>query len=160
MPVILKALKPKESDFEPQNLGEHIHRCRLLRQLNQKEAACQLGVKSWTVLNWEKGHTEPPIESMPAILQFLGYDPYPKPKTLSERMFAKRRAMGWSILEAAWQLGVEQGTWGAWERGETILLRRHRALVARFLELAAEEIQREMRDRWNRSHARTPGKKT
>ena len=57
---------------------------------------------------------------MPAILQFLGYDPYPKPKTLPERMLAKRRAMGWSIKEAARQLGVDEGTWGAWERGTTI----------------------------------------
>ena len=160
MPITIKALKPKESDFEPQTLGEHIKRCRLIRNLNQKEAARQLGVTSFTVLNWEKGHTEPPIESMPSILQFLTYDPYPPPKTLPERMLAKRRSLGWSIQEAARQFGVEQGTWGGWERGETILFRKHRDLVARWLELPAEEIHREMSDRWNRSHRRAPIGKT
>ena len=103
-------------------------------------------------MNCEKGHTEPPIESVPAILRFLGYDPYPQPRTLPERMLAKRRAMGWSSKEAARQLGVEEGTWGAWERGEMILFRRHRLLIARFLGMSAEQIHREMRDRLNRSH--------
>ena len=87
--VALKALKPKQSDFEPQTLGEHIRRCRLIRKLTQSKAARQPVVKSWAVLNWEKGHTEPPIESMPSILQFLAYDPYPQPKTLPERMLAR-----------------------------------------------------------------------
>jgi transcriptional regulator with XRE-family HTH domain len=131
-----------------------------MQRLTQNEAARLLGVSVWTLLNWEKGHAKPPIESMPAILQWLGEDPYPEAKTLPERMLAKRRAMGWSIQEAARQLGVEEGTWGAWERGETILFRKHRLLVARLLGLPGEEIHREMGDRWNRSHARTPVGKT
>ena len=39
-------------------------------------------------------------------------------------------------------------------RGETMLFRKHRALVAGFLGMAAEQINHEMRDRWNRSHNR------
>lgn len=124
-------------------------------RLTQKQVAKQIRVNSWTVLNWEKGHTEPSIESMPAVVQFLGYDPFPGPKTLPEQLLAKRRAMGWSINEAALQLGVDEGTWGDWERGEIIHFRRHRVLVARLLGLAPEEIHREMSDRWNRSHAKT-----
>src|SRR5712691_1404283 len=74
VPITLKCLKPKEPDFEPRTLGEHLKRCRLMRKLNQKEAARLFRVTSWTVLNWEKGRSEAPIESMPAILTFLGYD--------------------------------------------------------------------------------------
>lgn len=81
---------------------------------------------------------------MSAILRFLGYEPFPEPKRLAERLLAKRRAMGWSIKEAARQLGVDKGTWGDWERGKTILFRKHRMIVARFLGLPAEEINREM----------------
>jgi hypothetical protein len=29
--------------------------------------------------------------------------------------------MGWSIKEAALQFGVDEGTWGAWESGATVL---------------------------------------
>ncbi len=111
-----------------------------------------MGVNPWTILNWEKGHTEPPVEAVPWIVAFLGYDPFPEPQGLPERLLAKRRAMGWSIRKAARELGVDEGTWGAWERGETILFRTHRARVATLLGIAAKEIQREMGDCWSRSH--------
>lgn len=86
-------------------------------RLTQKQVAHRIGLNSWTVLNWEKGHTEPPIGSVPAILRFLGYDPLPEPKALPEYLLAKRRAMGWSIREAAWKFGVDSGTWRDWEHG-------------------------------------------
>ena len=155
MPIRLKALKPKETDFEPQTLGEHVRKRRLILEINQHEAGMRLGVTPQTVLHWEKGQTEPPVESMPTILRFLGYDPYPEPETLPERLLAKRRAMGWPTKEAAIQLGVDEGTWGDWEHGEIIHRRRHRTLVARLLGLSPEEISREMSDRWNRTHAKT-----
>ena len=152
MPIRLKALKPKETDFEPRTLGEHLKLRRLQRKLSQKEAACLLGANARTVLNWEKGHTETPVEAMPALLQFLGYDPLPEPKTLPERLLAKRRAMGWSIREAARKFGVDPETWRDWEQGRMILYRIHRVLVARLLGLAVDEVNREMGGRWNRSH--------
>ena len=144
LPVTLKALKPKETDFEPKTLGEHIKHLRVMRVLSQKAVAKLLRVSPDTILNWEKGHTEPPIEAVPAAVRFLGYDPFPEPRSLPARLLAKRREMGWSIREAAQQLGVDEGTWGAWERGETILYRRHRERVAQLLGLPAEEIHREM----------------
>lgn len=68
--------------MEPCTLGEHLKRCRLQRKLSQIEAARALEVNPSTILNWEKGHTVPPVEAVPALLQFLGYDPLPEPKTL------------------------------------------------------------------------------
>jgi len=50
MPITLKALKPKETDFEPQTLGEHVRKRRLELKLTQKQAAERLGVNPWTVL--------------------------------------------------------------------------------------------------------------
>jgi len=151
-PITLKALKPKETDFEPQTLGEHVRKRRLELRLTQKQAAEQLSVNPWTVLNWEKDHTEPPIESMPAIIRFLDYDPFLEPKNIPERLLAKRRAMGWSIKGAARQLGVHEGTWGEWEQGGVILYRTHRLLVARLLDLPEGEVDQDMGVRWNRLH--------
>lgn len=152
VPIRLKALKPKETDFEPGSLGEHLRKRRLVLGLTQGQGAKRLGINSWTVLNWEKGHTEPPFESMPAIVQFLGYDPFPEPKSLPERLLAKRRSMGWSIRKAAQNLGVNQGTWGDWERGKLILYRIHRVRIARLLGLPESEIGHAMEARWMRSH--------
>lgn len=152
MPVRLKWLKPQESEIEPRTLGEHIKRCRLQRNLSQEAAATVFGVTEATVVNWEKGHTEPPVHGMAALVQFLGYDPFPEPKTLPERMLAKRRAMGWSIREAARALGVDPTSWGNWERGQTILFRSQRILLAQLLKLSFRDVDREMRARWNRAH--------
>lgn len=133
VPIALKALKPKETDFEPRTLGEHVRKRRLELALTQKQVADSFGVTSFTVLNWEKGYTEPPIGSDPAILRFLGYDPFPEPTTVSEGIFALWRVRGWSIKEAAQRLGVDEGTWGTWERGTTVPWPRYARLLERFL---------------------------
>jgi len=82
VPIRLKALRPKPFPEIPQTFGEHIKRCRRIRQLTQKQAAKLLGVSPFTVLNWEKNRTAPPIRAMPAILRFLGYNPFLEPSRL------------------------------------------------------------------------------
>jgi transcriptional regulator with XRE-family HTH domain len=148
-------LIPKPYDFIPTTLGEHIRRRRLEIGLTQKEAANKLEVNPWTILNWEKGHTKPPIAVIPAITEFLGYDPFLEPKTLPQHLLARRRAMGWSIEQAAEVMGVDPGSWSKWERGQTILYRRHRIQVASFLNISTDALDQEMTLRWNRSHERT-----
>jgi transcriptional regulator with XRE-family HTH domain len=51
--VTHKCRKPKESDFEPETLGEHIRKRRLELGLSQKEAGNRFGATA-TVLHWEK----------------------------------------------------------------------------------------------------------
>ena len=94
MPIQRNSLKLKETDIEPHTLGEHVRR-RLELRLNQKAVADQLGVVSCTVLNWERSRTKPPITSIPAIIRFLGHDPFPESKTIAQRLLARRREMGW-----------------------------------------------------------------
>ncbi|MGD9729825.1 MAG: helix-turn-helix domain-containing protein [Gammaproteobacteria bacterium] len=128
--VSLKALKYKETEFEPQTLGEHIKKRRLTLKVYQREVAERFGVDPNTILNWEKGLTaEPPIKVIPAILAFLGYNPFPAPITLSERMLAARRLRGWTMKEAAQPLGVDPCTWQIWEYTGTIKWRRYQAQV-------------------------------
>lgn len=150
--VRLKCLKPKDPEIEPKTLGEHLKRRRLERQLTQKQLARLLGVDGWTVLKWEKGHSQPSVRAMPAILQFLSYDPFPKPRGLTECLLRKRKLMGWPIREAAQHAGVDATSWGDWERGKTVLFRRHRKLLAQMLGLSITEVDAEMRARWNQSH--------
>jgi transcriptional regulator with XRE-family HTH domain len=105
-------------------------------KMTKRQAAARLGVGPETVRHWESGETNsPPVERIPAILEFLDYDPFPKPKSVAEQLLAKRRTMGWSIREAATELGVDASTWRDWEHGKTILYRTHRVLVARLLRL-------------------------
>ena len=126
----------------PISLGDHIRKRRLKLGLFQKELAQRLGVNPWTILNWEKGDTEPPIASIPAIVRFLGYDPFPQPKTLAQHLLAKRREMGWAIVKAAEVVGVDPSTWGGWERGKMILYRQHRQAVAQLLDLPKDALNK------------------
>lgn len=130
--IRLRAPKLRLVEKEPETLGERLKRARVSRGLTQKEAALLLKVDAGTVLNWEQG-TSPAITLMPRILQFLGYDPFPEPTTLSGRMQAKRRAMGWTIREAAEQLGVYEGTWAEWEATGLIAWERYRERLEIFL---------------------------
>lgn len=125
--------KPKAADFEPQTLGQHVKKRRLILGLQQKGVAAQIGVTVDTLRNWEKGKTRPVVTHIPAIIEFLRYDPTPQPENLAERLRAKRRGLGWSIRRAALALGVDPGTWRDWERGKRILHREACALLAQLL---------------------------
>lgn len=78
-----------------------------------------LGAGKGTVAGWEIGR-EPVIESMPAIMDFLGYDPYPMSDRLPDRLKAFRRRTGLAIANAAARAGVSRLTWASWEAGVTL----------------------------------------
>jgi transcriptional regulator with XRE-family HTH domain len=150
--VTRKSLISPPFYFAPQTLGEHVRHSRLSRRLTQRSVAKTIGVGAATLLNWEKGKTDPSDKSLPAILKFLGYDPLPAPSSLPERLMALRRSLGWSAAEAARQIGVYAETWRAWECGATILHRSHREQIATLLNLPPAAVHLEMGKRWNESH--------
>jgi transcriptional regulator with XRE-family HTH domain len=125
----------KAWDFQPTTIGEHIKRRRLEMGLYQKDVAKLLGVTEYTIINWEKGRTEPTVSNIPSLVRFLGYDPAPpEPATsIAERLRAKRREMGLGQREVARILGVDASTVMRWERGRRIQELEHRRLVATFL---------------------------
>jgi len=55
---------------------------------------------------------------IPKIIDFLGYDPFPKPVTLGERIVAARRRLGLSRKHLAQRIGVDAGTLMGWETGQ------------------------------------------
>jgi transcriptional regulator with XRE-family HTH domain len=68
-------LIPKPYDFEPTSIGERILKRRLELGLLQKDVAEMLGVSPWTILNWEKGKTSPPLRLISSVRGFLDIDP-------------------------------------------------------------------------------------
>jgi transcriptional regulator with XRE-family HTH domain len=120
--------------IDPQTLGEHLRKRRVELGLSQREVAKHMGYCWSTLLNWEKGKTQPAVDSIPAIIAFLGYDPFPPPTSLSEQLAALRRKSGWTIKQVARQLGVDESTLGRWEK-TGIPWDRHRVIVAAFLQM-------------------------
>ncbi len=155
VPITLKALKPKETDFEPQTVGEHIRKHRLLLKITQKALAGLLKVSQYSILNWERGEFQPSnVTTLHRIIEFLGYDPLPVGQTIPERLRQQRRLRGWGQRQLAEHFGVDRCTVTGWELDGTILKRSHRSMVARFLGLAEADLTCEMGDRWNKNHGK------
>ncbi|WP_425281572.1 helix-turn-helix domain-containing protein [Peiella sedimenti] len=67
---------------------------------------------------WERDEREPFIHFYPALIAYLGYEPWSEPNSLGERLRLERRRRGVRIDQAARLVGVDEGTWRRWERGE------------------------------------------
>jgi transcriptional regulator with XRE-family HTH domain len=119
---------------EPKSLGEHLLRRRLSLGLTQNQAAFQLSSNEWTYLLWEAGKTMPSIRFYPAIFEFLGYDPFPSPKTSGERILRQRRALGFSQKEAARRMKIDPGTFSLLESGK-IAGQKYERQIAGFLSI-------------------------
>lgn len=115
--LTLTAPKPTRYPKELRTVGDHLKKGRLDLGLFQKDVASRLGVNESTILNWENNACAPAIRFIPRIVGFLGYDPYPVPRTLGEALLAKRRHVGLSRKRMAKTLAIDEGTLARWEKG-------------------------------------------
>lgn len=146
---------PKAYDFDPKNLGEHLRKRRLILGLTQVEVGKLFNTSPDTILNWEKGYSEPLIFQIPILIDFLDYYPINlTPNSIAEHLQQKRQKLGWTQKVAAKNLGVDPCTWSSWECGGTIMTHKHRWLVAGFLGIDEEIIDEIMRKQWNERHMR------
>lgn len=98
------------------SLGDHLLARRLKLSLRQRDIADRLGVTPYTILNWEKNRTCPGFREMPAVLRFLGYDPFPAAQTLDERLLRYRWTHGLSQRKMAELLHLDPCTLSKLER--------------------------------------------
>jgi site-specific DNA recombinase len=117
----------------PQPLGDHIRRRRLGLKMFQKDVAEKVGVDTTTVFNWEANASRPDFRYMPAIIEFLGYNPLPAADGWAVRLVNGRTALGLSQEEAARRIGVDPSTLARWERGEREPKGRHAQRAERIL---------------------------
>src|ERR1700722_18210505 len=87
----LRAARRKPAAYPKQinSLGDHIRARRLDLRLLQKQVADQIGVHESTITLWEGNATVPEVRYMPAIIQFLGYNPIPAASSLPERLIVE-----------------------------------------------------------------------
>ena len=101
----------------PRTIGEHILKRRCELELFQKDVGKQISVSARTIMNWEKSYSKPDIQYFPANLAFLGYYPFPEPKTLGEKIIAWRRQNGVTRKSLARQLGIDEAALAKREMG-------------------------------------------
>ncbi len=107
----------------------------------------QIGVDKTSVFNWEAGTASPHLKALPAVIQFLGYDPTATGSTLGERLRAARRRQGVSHADLAKRLGVDATTLRNWEVGRRnppvkYLPRIHRVIGSETVDPAASLSER------------------
>jgi transcriptional regulator with XRE-family HTH domain len=133
----LRAQKPKPAQYpqEINTLGDHIRSHRFDLKLLQKQVADQIGVDEATITNWERNASSPAVRFIPAILQFLGYDPLPPAISFSECLATARRVLGLTQRKMAEKLGVDPGTVEDWEARRHKPTGRSWDLIGRVLEI-------------------------
>jgi len=93
-----------------------------------------IGVDAMTILNWEKGHSNPRLPAMPKIIEFLGYNPLPAGQTFGERLRLHRIEVGLTQQQLAQKLGINPSTLAHWEQGRHKPMRRLFKSIMAFLE--------------------------
>jgi DNA-binding XRE family transcriptional regulator len=105
-----KRARPSEILENPQTIGEHLKRERQLRKLFQRDVAKELGINQWTLIGWEKGTKQISQPCFfPRVIAWLGYDPFPIPKTEGEELRQARLRRGQTAQEAADSVGEIRG---------------------------------------------------
>lgn len=131
----MKTAKPGPYPADPATLGDHLRKRRHELGLLQRQVARKLRVTLNTVIDWEKDRVEPELRYWPNIISFLGYDPYPEPRTLGEKLRSQYRALGIARKEAAARLGMDENTLQRYETGIwSPKSDRARRLIKKFLE--------------------------
>jgi len=141
---------------EPTTLGEHLKKKRFMAGIRQSEAALKLGVSDRTLSLWETDRVYPAWPQQPAIIAYLGYDPFTNPElgrpkgnetqgvailattgslTLGQRIRKRRMETKKNLTECAKELGVSVKTTRDWEtdrrRPSSLLQKR----ITEFLQL-------------------------
>jgi transcriptional regulator with XRE-family HTH domain len=114
----LKATKPEILEERGDTLGARLRRRRRELGLNLAETSKRLGIVPKTLTWWEHDERLPFVHAYPAVIRFLGLEPWEPPNSLADALLAERRRRGLGVKQAAPMIGVDEGTWLRWERRE------------------------------------------
>ena len=120
MPVSVRlvARKPELARLEGDSLGARLKLRRRELGLRLIDAAAIMGVDAKTLMWWERDERPPFVRAYPAIISFLGYEPWLEPHCLADALLVERRRRGLEIRKVAALIDVDEGTWRRWESGE------------------------------------------
>ncbi len=139
--ICLTGRIPKPYPENPATLGEHLKKRRHELGLFQKGVAKLLEVNQWTLIGWETGRQVRVFaRHEAAIIRFLGYNPFPPPRTLGEAIKRKRRELGLTARQLAAQLGWDEGAVRRYEKGVWVPQGERRRRVERFIAMPPNEL--------------------
>jgi hypothetical protein len=93
------------------SLGARLSKRRWELGLSRAEAAALIEADWKSLMWWERDVRIPGDQFFPAMIRYLGCEPWPEPPTLSEALVAERRRRGLPVKTAARHLGVDESSW-------------------------------------------------
>jgi len=130
IPLIIQP--PEEFTREPVTLGDHLRRRRIELGLYQKDVAVQIGVTTSTIWNWEHDWTVE-LRYVPKLIQFLGYNPIPRPDNLLEKLAWYKQINGLTFEQLGVEMGRDPEQLADWLAGRHHPCRRNREEMEAFL---------------------------
>jgi DNA-binding XRE family transcriptional regulator len=139
---------------DAQTIGQHLRKKRFSLGLRQSEAAQQLRVSERTLSLWETDRVYPTWPQQPAVIAYLGYNPFTSaalgrprgnesseiailslgiPKNIGQQILKSRLEMKKARNQLAQELEVSVKTLRAWEMNQRQPLRSHRKRIDVFL---------------------------
>ncbi len=140
----------------PVTLGDHLRRRRLELGLYQKHVAVQIGVTTSTIWNWENGWSSIALGYIPKIINFLGYNPLPRPDGLMERLAWYKQVKGLTLEQLGVEMGRDPEQLADWLSGRHTPCRRSREEVELFL-LGHDQGLDEVHRSWAALPEESPG---
>ena len=131
---LLRAQKPNSPKYPKQldTLGDHIRKRRLDLGMFQRQVAEQIGVDEDTIFRWESNESRPQIQFIPAIIEFLSYNPLQLPDSPSKRLIFYREVLGLSQRKLANRTGIDPKAIELAETGKRPLSKKLRKVIESF----------------------------
>ena len=130
----MRTKRPAAEVPAPATLGAYLMGRRKELGHRRADAARIMGASWRSLMWWERNEREPLDRSWPAIIAYLGCEPWPEAQTLGERLLAERRRRGLAIFETAALMGIDETTLWWWESGKRLpRYPRTKVIVAAFL---------------------------
>lgn len=108
--VRLHTRRPDCQYLPSDSLAAQLRRRRRELRQTRDQAAASIGVCPKTLRWWEENAREPSVGMYPALINYLGAEPWRPPTSPGERLLAARRRRGLSLRAAAFIIGVDEGT--------------------------------------------------
>lgn len=113
----MRSPKPEVTALAGDTLGKQLQWRRRELGLQQVDVADIIGCNAKSIMLWERDERRPADRMYPALIKFLGYEPWPEPVTLAEKLKAERLRRGLAIKQAAIVIEVDECTLWWWESG-------------------------------------------
>ena len=115
--------------FHPVSIGDYLRKKRLDLGLLRKHVAHRLNTSIDCVRNWENNWHGPDLQSLPKIIEFLGYCPYEPSLPMFQRLVIWRSYNGLSQETMAKLIDIDPSTLSRLERGKTISPKKQKASI-------------------------------